>query len=75
MLFARRNPDDVAGPDFFFRTALALHPAMTRRDDERLAERMRVPRGARAGLEGDDAAANPRRSAAPERQVDPDRRR
>ena len=52
-----REPDDVARPDFLDRAALALHPAAAGRDDQRLAQRMGVPGGARAGLEGDAGAA------------------
>ena len=57
MLFARREPDDVAGPDLLDRAALALRPAAARGDDEGLAERMGVPGGARAGFERDAAPA------------------
>ena len=53
VLLARREPDDIAGPDLLDRAALALDPAAAGRDDQRLAERMRVPGGAGAGLEGD----------------------
>jgi hypothetical protein len=66
MLFAWRNPYDVAQPDFFFRTTLVLHPPMTARDDEGLAERMCVPRGARPGLEGDERSDKACRIAFPE---------
>src|SRR5918995_320186 len=52
VLFVRRKPDHIARPDLFDRTALPLHPAQTRGDDQGLAERMRVPSGACARLEG-----------------------
>src|SRR5947207_1092225 len=54
MFFARGYPDHIARPNFVFRPAVRLHPTVTGRDDERLAERMRVPRGARARLERDE---------------------
>src|SRR4051812_12772425 len=44
VLLARREPDHVAGPDFLARPALALRPAAARRHDQRLAQRVRVPR-------------------------------
>ena len=50
-----REPDHVAGPDLLDRAALALRPAAAGGDDQRLPERMRVPCGARARLEGDAA--------------------
>ena len=53
VLLAGREPDDVAGADLLDRPALALRPADTRGHDQRLAERMGVPRRARARLEGD----------------------
>ena len=74
-LHAGRDPDDVAGPDLLDRAALALHPAGAGGDDQRLAQRMRVPGGAGAGLEGDDAAADARRIAALEALVDATRSR
>src|SRR2546423_10743300 len=33
MLLTRRTPDNIAWPNFLFRTALALHPAASGRDD------------------------------------------
>ena len=56
MLFARREPDHVAGPDFLDRPAPTLRPAAAGRHDQGLAERMRVPCGTGAGLEGDAGA-------------------
>src|SRR4051812_23897098 len=47
VLFTRRKPDHVAWPDLFYRPAPALYPAAASRDDQRLPERMRVPRRAR----------------------------
>src|SRR5438105_4215368 len=33
MLLTGRTPDNIAWPNFLFRTALALHPAASGRDD------------------------------------------
>ena len=52
MLFARREPDDVTRANFLDRSSPTLHPAAAAGHDERLAQRVRVPRGAGAGLEG-----------------------
>jgi Tripartite tricarboxylate transporter family receptor len=57
---ARPEPDHVAGANLLQRPALALRPATTCGDDQRLAERMRVPGGARAGLKGDEGAGDAR---------------
>src|SRR5437016_10077114 len=69
MLFARRAPDHVAGPDDPDRAAPALHEAAARRDDERLTERMRVPITARAWLERYVGAARACRSGRLEERV------
>ena len=53
MLLARRKPDHVARTDFFNRSSPALRPAATGGDDEGLTQRVGVPGGASAGLEGD----------------------
>src|SRR5258705_3473535 len=73
VLFAGWKPDDIAGTDFFDRSALALRPAKAGRDYEGLTERMGVPRGAGAGLEGDVTTANACRLAHLDHQVHPDR--
>src|SRR5689334_17421898 len=52
VLFARGKPHDVTGADLFNRSAPALDAAGPGCHDQRLAERMRVPRGACAWLEG-----------------------
>ena len=49
VFFTGREPDHVAGPDLLNRAAFALRPAASRRNNKRLAERMRVPRCAGAG--------------------------
>src|SRR6266446_4966859 len=48
-----REPDHITGPDLLDRAVLALHPANTGCDNQRLTERMLVPRGARTRLERD----------------------
>src|SRR4051794_31655205 len=51
MLVLGRAPQDVAGVEFEDRAAFDLSPADAFGDDQRLAERMGMPSGARAGLE------------------------
>src|SRR5205085_6799445 len=57
VLFAGREPDHVARSNLLDRAAPALRAAGTGGDDQRLTERMRMPRRPRAGLE-DDARAD-----------------
>ena len=52
MLHARRKPDDIAGMDLLNRATLALRPTTTGGDNQGLAERVGMPRGASARLEG-----------------------
>jgi hypothetical protein len=63
VLLARGKPDDVAGTDFFNRSALTLRPPASSCDDDGLPQRMRVSHGSSARLEGHLAAANPYRVA------------
>src|SRR5690348_637082 len=58
MLLAGRDPDHIAGANVLDRLPLTLNPAATSRDNQGLAERMRVPRRTRAGLEGDEVHAD-----------------
>src|SRR4051794_3825810 len=51
------TPDHISRPDYSHRAAPALHEPAARRDNERLAERVRMPIAARAGLERDVGAA------------------
>src|ERR1035441_8082010 len=60
VLFSGREPDDVAGADFFDGAAQALRAAEAGGDDEGLAERVRMPGGAGTGLEGDMGANDSR---------------
>src|SRR3989454_7829925 len=62
MLQSWRKPNHITGPDFFDRTALALYPAHAGCDNQRLAQRMRVPCGARPWLERDTRARGACRS-------------
>ena len=52
--------DHVAGPDFLDRAAPALRAAAAGGNDQGLAERMGMPRGASARLEGDAGAEDAR---------------
>src|SRR5437868_735567 len=60
VLFAGWQPDDVAGADFFDGSAPALDPAAASGHDESLAQRVGVPGGASAGLEGNNRAGDAR---------------
>ncbi len=55
------NQTTSPGPNFLDRPAPALGPAATRRHDQSLPQRMRVPRRPGAGLEGDAGALYERR--------------
>ena len=66
------KPDDVARTDFFDRPAFGLRPAKAGRDNQGLAERMGVPCGTGARLEGDVTAAHTWRIANLEHGVDAD---
>jgi hypothetical protein len=56
MLLTGWAPDDVARSDDSYGFSPALHEPATRRHDENLTERMRVPGGSSAGLEVDTRA-------------------
>src|SRR5438093_2944212 len=64
------NPHDIARPDFFDGAARELHASETRRDDQRLAEGMRVPGGAGRRLECHDRPGDSRGRAPLERRID-----
>src|SRR5215467_10541191 len=55
VLFVRRNPDNVARLNLAHFAAPALYPARAGDDEQRLAERMRVPSGARTRFEAHQA--------------------
>ena len=72
MFFAGREPDDVAGTNFFDGTAFALGPTEAGGDDDGLAEGMRVPGGAGAGFEGDNCGGGASGRLRLEERIDPD---
>src|SRR5882724_10875869 len=73
VLLVWRKPYDVAGTNFFDRSALALHPAKAEHDDKSLAERMGMPSGTCARLEGDVTSADAYRVAHLKHRVHADR--
>jgi len=73
MLLARRKRYHIAGMDLLNRAVLALHPTATGCDNESLAERMGMPRGAGTGLKGDAGAGRACRSVCLEQRIDPHR--
>jgi hypothetical protein len=60
VLFAGREPNHIAGTDFLNWSAFALRPAAAGRHDQRLTERVRMPRGTRTRLERDAGPGNTR---------------
>src|SRR3954462_7330774 len=72
VLFTWRKPHDVTGPDLFYRSAPALRASETGSDDQRLPERMGVPRGARAGLERHGRAGRTRGRRSLKQRIDTD---
>src|SRR5262249_4176026 len=70
VLFTRRTPDDIAGSNLFLRLTFALHPSASRRDNQRLTERMGVPRGSSTGLECNAHPKDSRRVGCVEQRID-----
>src|SRR5438105_2956479 len=70
MLLSGPNPDDITWPDFFDRTARALHSAEARGDDQGLTEWMRMPRRVRTRFEGDARTADTRGLRRLEQRID-----
>jgi hypothetical protein len=70
MFFAGRKPNDIAGSDFFDRATLALRPAATGADYERLSEGMRVPCRPRARFKRHAGAGNACRIRSLEQGID-----
>jgi hypothetical protein len=68
----RRDQDNIARPHFLNSSAFALHPAATRGDDQRLAERMRMPGGPGTRLEMDRRSAGARWPFGLKEGLDPD---
>jgi hypothetical protein len=73
MLLSGRTRDYVTRPDFLDGPAPALYPAAVGRHDQRLAERMRVPRGTRTRLERDAGNKNTLWIACIKQRIDPNR--
>src|SRR5437773_3726562 len=72
MLFVRRKPDDIARPDFFDWAAPTLRPPKAERDDQRLTEWMRMPRGAGPRLERNACAGHACRIGCLEQRINSD---
>src|ERR1700678_715058 len=72
MLLSGREPDYVAGMDLYDGASFVLRPSAACGDDEGLAERVGVPRGPCAGLEGDAGGGNKRRIRGLKEGVDAD---
>src|SRR5438874_4688904 len=72
VLLARRAYNDIAGANLAFRAVLAFHPAAAGGHDQPLAEGMRVPGAARAGLEGDERGRDAGRLCRREQRIDAD---
>jgi hypothetical protein len=70
MFLARRKPDNIARADFLERSTPVLRPATARSDNQRLAERMRMPCGSRARFEGDLRTDDACRLGRREKRVD-----
>src|SRR3954453_21508599 len=70
MLFAWLKPDHVARADFIDGTALPLHPADARGDNQGLTKRMRVRGSPGAGFERDSRTANAALRRRSEERVD-----
>src|ERR1700733_14249978 len=70
MFFPGREPDDITRPDLFDRSTLTLGPAAPGRNDERLAQRMRMPGRTGAGFEGNACAGPARGGFGLEKRVD-----
>src|SRR5271154_4687117 len=60
VLFPGSKPDHITRMNFLHRPAPALRPTAARGDDQRLAERMRMPRRPSARFEGDAGAGHTR---------------
>jgi len=73
VLLAGRKPHNIAGADLLDRSAFSLSPSATRRDDERLSERVRVPRRPRTRLERYAGALYKGRIGRLEERINPNR--
>lgn len=73
MPLSGRKPDNIAGVNLLNRTALPLDPPASRRDNQCLAEGMRMPRRSRSWLKRDAGARNSRRFRSLEERVNANR--
>src|SRR5215203_3409004 len=73
VLFAWREPNDVTGPNLLDWPTPTLGAANAGCHDQRLAERMGVPRRPRTGLERHTRAGSARRHRRVEQWIDADR--
>ena len=73
VLLAGRKPHHVAGEYLLHRPARALHPPPPGGHDQRLPQRMRMPRRSRPGLERHQRAGHPRWRLMAEQRVHPHR--
>src|SRR5438876_2878888 len=70
MLLAWRKPDHIAGSNLLDRTAPSPRASAARGHDERLAQRVRVPRGPSARLERHARADHARRIDSFQQRID-----
>lgn len=71
VLFARFEEDDVAGADLLDGAAFALYTARAEGDEQRLSQRVRVPGGTGAGVEGHIRALHAVGEIGVEQRIDP----
>jgi hypothetical protein len=71
VLFTRREPDDISGPDLLDWSTIALSPAAPGSDDQGLAQWMCMPGGPCAGFKRDDGSGDARGCLSLERRIDP----
>jgi hypothetical protein len=71
VLFAGWKPNHIPGADLLDRAAFALGPTAPSSDDQRLTERVRMPRSPRARLEGNACTLNKCRIWRLEKRIDP----
>lgn len=71
MLFTGRKPDHITRPNFLYRFTIALSPAAASRDNQSLAQRMRVPCSPCAGLERNAGTLNTCRGRCLKKWIDP----
>jgi hypothetical protein len=71
VLFAGREPDHISRMNLFNRAAFALYPSAARGNDQRLAQRVRVPGGPRSRLERNAGCGHKCRVGSLKKRVDP----